>query len=138
MTTLPISQPRPAQGVDWRIVLNKLRPIIGLVFVFVLFTILVRLITGRNRFATLDNLQLMLRLTAVVGIAAIGMTLIIISGGIYLSVCPVIALTTGIIALLLQQAYSATTSAIAGVIAAATCGILHYQAINRMHACPVI
>src|SRR5882724_9569179 len=138
MTTLPISQPRPAQGFDWRIVLNKLGPIIGLVFVFVLFTILVRLITGRNRFATLDNLELMLRLTAVVGIAAIGMTLIIISGGIDLSVGPVIALTTVIIALLLQQGYSATTSAIGGVIAAAICGLITSQIITRIKLPPFI
>ena len=61
----------------------------------------IRLITGRNRFATFDNLELTLRLTAVVGTAAIGMTLIIISGGIDLSVGPIIALTTVIIALLL-------------------------------------
>jgi len=138
MTTLPVSQPRPAQGFDWRIVLNKLGPIIGLVFVFVLFTILVRLITGRNRFATLDNLELMLRLTAVVGIAAIGMTLIIISGGIDLSVGPVIALTTVIIALLLQQGYSATTSAIGGVIAAAICGLITSQIITRIKLPPFI
>ena len=138
MTTLPISEPRLHQAFDWRTILNKLGPIMGLLFVFLLFAILVRLITGRNRFATFDNLELMLRLTAVVGTAAIGMTLIIISGGIDLSVGPVIALTTVIIALLLQQGYSATTSALGGVIAAALCGLITSQVITRLKLPPFI
>ncbi|HEV8604806.1 MAG TPA: ABC transporter permease [Tepidisphaeraceae bacterium] len=138
MTTLPIPDAGPAQPFDWRAILNKLGPIIGLLFVFLLFTILVPLITGRSRFATTDNFELMLRLTAVVGTAAIGMTLIIISGGIDLSAGPVIALTTVIIALLLQQGYSATIAAAGGVAAASFCGLITSQLITRLKLPPFI
>jgi ribose/xylose/arabinose/galactoside ABC-type transport system permease subunit len=118
--------------------LERLRPLLGVSFVFALFAVLVPLKTGRNTFVTLSNLELMLRLTAVVGTAAIGMTLIIISGGIDLSAGPVIALTTVIIALLLQQGYSATTSAFGGVAAAAICGLIISQIITRLKLPPFI
>lgn len=69
-------------------VLTTLGPLIGLVFVFGLFSAL-----RPDTFLRLDNLQIMLIQTAVVGTAAIGMTLIIISGGIDLSVGSQVALT---------------------------------------------
>ena len=124
--------------MSWRNFLVKMGAVIGLAFVFGLFAILVPMRTGRFSFATLDNAELMLRLTAVVGTAAIGMTLIIISGGIDLSAGPVIALTTVIIALLLQQGYSATTSAIGGVAAAGLCGFITSQLITRLKLPPFI
>jgi ribose transport system permease protein len=138
MTTLPVGETRGVQSFEWRLLLDKLSSVIGLLFVFLLFAILVPILTGRNRFATLDNMELMLRLTAVVGTAAIGMTLIIISGGIDLSAGPVIALTTVIIALLLQQGYSATTSAFGGVFAASICGLITSQLIARLKLPPFI
>lgn len=138
MSTLPLQYATPASPLSWRTLLDKLRPLLGLAFVFAFFAILIPLRTGRNPFVTLSNFELMLRLTAVVGTAAIGMTLIIISGGIDLSVGPIIALTTVIIALLLQRGYSATTSAIGGVIAAAICGLITSQLITRLQLPPFI
>jgi ribose/xylose/arabinose/galactoside ABC-type transport system permease subunit len=66
------------------------------------------------------------------------MTLIIISGGIDLSAGPVIALTTVIIALLLQQGYSATIAAAGGVAAASFCGLITSQLITRLKLPPFI
>src|SRR5687767_6605589 len=102
MTPLTYTEPPLARMLQWRKIQIALRPVLGLLFVFGLFAILIPLRTGRYSFATVENLELMLRLTAVVGTAAIGMTLIVISGGIDLSAGPVIALTTVIIALLLN------------------------------------
>ena len=62
---------------------------------------------GPHTFLTADNFQIMLLQTAVVGTAALGMTLIIISGGIDLSIGSNIALCTVAIALLLAAAASA-------------------------------
>src|SRR5437763_566750 len=107
MSSVSLQYSASASRLRWRNLFDKLRPLLGVSFVFALFAILVPMKTGRNTFVTLSNLELMLRLTAVVGTAAIGMALIIISGGIDLSAGPVIALTTVIIALLLQQGYSA-------------------------------
>ena len=50
-----------------------------------------------------DNLELMARQTAIVCIAALGMTMVIVSGGIDLSVGSIIALSTVVIALLLRS-----------------------------------
>src|SRR5688572_28197055 len=87
---------------NWAAALAKLGPLIGLVFVLVLFTLLSNVVPGASPFATTDNFQLMLRQTSVVGIAALGMTLIIVSGGIDLSVGSNIALATIVIALVLN------------------------------------
>ena len=138
MSSVPLQYSAPPSRLSWRNLLDKLRPLLGVSFVFALFAILVPLKTGRHTFVTLSNLELMLRLTAVVGTAAIGMTLIIISGGIDLSAGPVIALTTVIIALLLQQGYSATTAAFGGVAAASICGLITSQVITRLKLPPFI
>src|SRR5690349_17140011 len=95
--TLPLENPAAADDrsrFSWGAILGTLGPLISLVFVYLLFTLLTWLKPNSDPFATFDNFQLMLRQTSVVGIAAIGMTLIIISGGIDLSVGSNIALST--------------------------------------------
>ena len=72
-----------------RMLLRKFAALLALAVVFTLFAVL-----RPDTFATLDNLQIMALQTAVIGTAALGMTLIIISGGIDLSVGSQIALTT--------------------------------------------
>src|ERR1043166_1853728 len=97
--TLPLEQELPSTSrVNWGSVIGKLGPLIGLIFVYLLFAILTNTISGASKFATLDNFQLMLRQTSIVAIAALGMTLIIISGGIDLSVGSNIALATIVLA----------------------------------------
>src|SRR5438552_18415207 len=81
---------------DWKTILSKLGPFIGLIFVFSLFAAL-----KFNTFVTRVNIQIMLLQTAVVATGALGMTLIIISAGIDLSVGSVVALSTIVIARLL-------------------------------------
>ncbi len=78
--------------------LSKLGPMIGLIFVFSLFAML-----RPRTFLTMVNIEVILLQTAIVGTAALGMTLIIISGGIDLSVGSNIALVTVVMALLLQS-----------------------------------
>ncbi len=78
-------------------VLTRLGPLIGLVFVWGLFASIV----GSN-FIDWDNQRLILLQATVVATAAIGATLIIISGGIDLSVGSSIAFGTMLIALILK------------------------------------
>jgi ribose/xylose/arabinose/galactoside ABC-type transport system permease subunit len=61
-----------SKKIDWSAFLSMLGPITGLVFVFLLFAIL-----RPKTFLTVDNMQIMLLQTAVVGTAALGMTMII-------------------------------------------------------------
>lgn len=72
---------------------NKAGPLIALIFVFSLFAIL-----GGKSFCNLGAMNNILMLSVIVGIAAIGATLIIISGGIDLSVGCTIATVTVVIA----------------------------------------
>src|SRR5688572_6372121 len=95
-------------------------PILGLLFVAVIFGILIG-----ARFFLPANLELVARQTAIVAAAALGMTVIIVSGGIDLSVGSVVAMTTVVIALLLGPGWSPLSAACAGVIAAAICGLIN-------------
>src|SRR4051794_24769890 len=98
---------------------TTLGPVIGLVGIFILFSIL------RNRsFPTVENLQNMLMMTAVVAMAALGMTIIIISGGIDLSPGSNIALSSVAIAILLKNGHSPLLSALGGVAVATVCGVV--------------
>jgi ribose transport system permease protein len=113
--------------------LRKLGPLVGLAFVFALFTAL-----RPHQFPTADNLQIMMLQTAVVATAALGMTLIIVSGGIDLSVGSVIALTTVVIALLLNHGAGPWLAAAGGVAAAAACGAANGVLITRLRLMPFI
>ena len=97
--------------------LGKLGPLIGLLFVWTLFAAL----KGPD-FMKWDNQRLMLLQTAVVGTAAMGATLIIISGGIDLSVGSTIALGTIVVALLLKLGAPPIVAAAGGVGAGIACG----------------
>jgi len=99
--------------------LRALGPLVGLVFVWSLFAVL----AGAN-FTSWENQRLMLLQTAVVGTAAIGATLVIVSGGIDLSVGSTIALGTVVIALGLRAGASPALAALGGLAAAASIGLV--------------
>ncbi|HEX9614976.1 MAG TPA: ABC transporter permease [Bacteroidota bacterium] len=111
----------------------KLGPITGLVLVFALFAFL-----RPGSFATMDNVQLMMLQTAVVGIGALGMTIVIISGGIDLSVGSVVALSTVVIAILLNEGLSPLAAALGGVAAGGLAGVLIGFLVTRLGLAPFI
>ena len=113
--------------------LKKLGPLIGLVFVVTLFSLL-----RPHKFPTADNLELMLLQTAVVGTAALGMTLIIISGGIDLSVGSQIALCTVTLSLLLNAGWPPIAAALGAVLIGAGCGALIGGLITGLRLSPFI
>ena len=76
---------------------GKIGPFIALIFVFLLFAIL-----GGRDFCQWGTVNDILMLSVIVGVAAVGATLIIISGGIDLSVGCTIAVITVIIAQMLN------------------------------------
>lgn len=112
---------------------GKLGPLIGLVFVVLLFSLL-----RPSSFPTGANVEIMLLQTAVVGTAALGMTLVIISGGIDLSVGSVIALSTVVIALLLKSGASAGAAALGGVAVGMACGAAIGTLVTRLKLTPFI
>jgi ribose/xylose/arabinose/galactoside ABC-type transport system permease subunit len=84
-------------------------PFIGLLFVLSLFAVL-----QPRTFLSQSNAEIMLLQTAVVGTGALGMTVIIISAGIDLSVGSVVALSTVVIALLINAGVPQLLAAIGG------------------------
>jgi len=66
---------------------------LGLVLALIIL-IIVGIVTGGERFASIDNTLTILRLGSVIGVVSIGMTFVIISGGIDLSVGANVALAS--------------------------------------------
>jgi ribose/xylose/arabinose/galactoside ABC-type transport system permease subunit len=116
-----------------RSLIDKVGSLLGLIFVVVLFSVL-----RPQTFPTLDNVQLIVLQTAVVGIAALGMTLIIVSGGIDLSVGSNIALCTVSIALLLAKGVSPLLAIVGGAATGAACGLLIGILVTRLGLSPFI
>src|SRR5206468_1584085 len=67
--------------------------LLGLVIALVLLCA-VGVITAGDRFADVDNVLTILRLASVIGVVSIGMTFVIIGGGIDLSVGAIVALSS--------------------------------------------
>lgn len=97
--------------------IDMLGPFLGLFLVFVLF-----LIIAPPAFYSLYNLKTIITQTVIIGIGALGMTLVIISGGIDLSVGSVIALSTIVVARILNLGPASPGAA--ATFAAALGGIL--------------
>jgi ribose transport system permease protein len=116
-----------------RELIDKIGPLLGLIFVVGLFSAL-RPLT----FATLDNAQLILLQTAVVAIAALGMTMIIVSGGIDLSVGSNIALCTVSIALLLAKGVPPLVAIMGGIATGALSGLVIGLLVSRLGLSPFI
>ena len=116
-----------------RSLLDRTGVFFGLLLVAAIFGILV----GRQFFAP-ANLELMARQTAIVCMAALGMTIVIATGGIDLSAGSMIALTTVVIALALRADYPPLVAATAGVAAAAACGLLNGVLITQLKVVPFI
>ncbi|MCA9283951.1 MAG: ABC transporter permease [Phycisphaerales bacterium] len=114
-----------AGGSDGRIARSPFRrivrlaaPFAGLAVAWTLFAVL-----AGGPFLSIDNQRLMLLQTAVVGTAAVGATIIIISGGIDLSVGSTIAIVTMIVALLLSKGSGPWLATLGGVGLAAVIGL---------------
>jgi ribose transport system permease protein len=119
--------------VNVRKLLDTGGPLLGLLFVGIIFGILIG-----PRFFSGANLELIARQTAIVCTAALGMTMIIISGGIDLSVGSVVALTTVVVALMLRADANPGTAALAGITAAALCGLANGILITALRVIPFI
>jgi ribose transport system permease protein len=109
----------------------------GLIAVVVLFSILLGATRGIS-FADLDNLGTIFRQTSIVAVAALGMTVVIVSGGIDLSVGAIIALATVVIAACLRAGVPPAAAALAGVAAGLGCGALNGLLVTRLRLVPFI
>ncbi len=111
---------------------DRLGPLLAMFAVCAMFAAL-----RWNTFATWENVQSILLQTAVVGVAALGGTIIIISGGIDLSVGSLVALVSVVVALVLKSLagtdvvsgglapnLAALVAALVGITLAGACGLV--------------
>jgi ribose transport system permease protein len=127
----------PAEPAPWasRILqwVNLLGTFLALLVIFGLFCLL-----SPQTFPTMRNVENIAKQTAIVGIASMGMTLIIIAGGIDLSVGSIVALTTVVIAWLLAHGSPPLLAACGGIAAAAFCGLLNGTLVTGLKIVPFI
>jgi ribose/xylose/arabinose/galactoside ABC-type transport system permease subunit len=114
--------------------LKRLGPLLGLGIVYFFFVLV-----GPEAFATTRTLETIARQTAIVGTAALGMTMVIVAGGIDLSVGSVVALSSVVVALILDGGFGGPLTAVAAAAAAgAFCGLVSGTLITRLRVAPFI
>jgi ribose transport system permease protein len=97
---------------------KKLLPALGLILILGLLSL------SSPYFLTVDNLSTVARQTAVINIIAIGMTLVIIAGGVDLSVGSVLALCGVCGTLLMEAGANPTLATLAGILSGSAWGFL--------------
>lgn len=108
-------------------------PGLGLVFVYLIFYF-----QAQPTFHSWGNTETIFRQTAIVGTAAIGLTLVIIAGGIDLSVGSVVAVCTVATALLLRAGYPALLGAAASIALGTATGLANGALITKLRVVPFI
>src|SRR6266481_5360556 len=114
---------------------NALGPFIGLVLVIGLFCLSS---TVRPYFLTGANFKIIFTQTVIVAIGALGMTIIIVSGGIDLSVGSVVALTSVVGATALVKGCSPLVVVVLTIAAGAGIGLVNGLAIGGLRMMPFI
>ncbi len=115
--------------------LSVVAPLAGLLAVILLFALL----TGApERYLSAANLRVVLAQTVIVAIGAIGMTMIIVSGGIDLSVGATIALASVITALALRDGLPPALAMLLGIFTGAVVGLVNGVAITALRVVPFI
>jgi ribose transport system permease protein len=118
-----------------RKILTKAGPFLGLLVVIVLFSIPTE---TREFFLTYHNFKTIFTQTVIVAIGALGMTMIIVSGGIDLSVGSSIAFTSVVGAMLIKQGWGPVPALLGMLASGGVIGLLNGAAIAALRLVPFI
>src|SRR5436189_5278648 len=124
-------QPNHAVARIFRII----GPFLGLLLVLGLFALSS---TIRENFFSGQNFKTILKQTVIVAIGTLGMTIIIVSGGIDLSVGSVVALTSVVGATALVKGHSSFTAAALTIVVGGAFGLINGLAIGGLRMMPFI
>jgi ribose transport system permease protein len=91
-----------------------------------------------ERYLSANNLRVVLAQTVIVALGAIGMTLVIVGGGIDLAVGSTIALTGVLCALAIRDGWSPILAVLASVLLGGAIGLVNGLAITRLRVVPFI
>ena len=116
-------------------ILAKSGPFIGLILVIAFFSFPTE---TREYFLTYNNFKIIFTQTVIVAIGALGMTMIIVSGGIDLSVGSTIAFTSVVGALLIQHGWGPVSVLLAVIASGGLIGLLNGSAIAGLRMTPFI
>ena len=116
-------------------ILAKGGPFLGLLLVIGLFALPAE---TREYFLTYNNFKIIFTQTVIVAIGALGMTMIIVSGGIDLSVGSIIAFTSVVGALLIQHGWGPAPVLLAVIASGGFIGLLNGAAIAGLCMTPFI
>ena len=128
---------KPTTGSRTQHLLNTLGPFLGLLLVLVLFALLLK-DDARKAFLSYPNLKLILTQTVVIAIAAIGMAVIIISGGIDLSVGSVVAATSVLGAVMIQKTVGLPWVVVTVMLSGGLVGLVNGSMIAAFRLAPFI
>jgi len=116
-------------------VLRRVAPFAGLALVILVFAVL----TGAPaQYLSMPNLRIVLAQTVIVAIGAVGMTMIIVSGGIDLSVGSTIALTGVATALSLHRGWPPLIAMAAAIALGGLVGMVNGLVITTLRVVPFI
>lgn len=125
----------PLQPGNVRRLLNIIGPFLGLLLVIGLFS---TSSTVRPFFLTGANFKIILTQTVIVAIGTLGMTIIIVSGGIDLSVGSIVALTSVVCALALDKGRSPAVAALLAIGTGVLVGLVNGTVIGFLRMMPFI
>lgn len=131
MSTAPLTAPQPTLPA-WKLVLDKFLALAGLVVLCVVLTILT------PNFLTVDNLLNVARQISITGIVAVGMTIVIVTSGIDLSVGSVLALSACAAGLLMTRGVPIPLALLAGCAVGAACGLINGLLVTKLNITPFI
>lgn len=116
-------------------VINWLGPFLGLILVMVIFSSIPEV---RDRFLRVPNLKSVATQSVIVALGAMGMTLIIISGGIDLSAASNIALSSVITAFAINAGFPPLLAIFLGVMTGGLIGLANGSLITSLRLVPFI
>jgi ribose transport system permease protein len=112
--------------------IQRLLPFLSLIILFVALSI------ASPHFLTSTNLSSVVRQTAVINIMALGMTMIIIAGGIDLSVGAILAAGGLLGTMSMEKGASILAGVLVGVITGLVCGLINGALTTRLRIAPFI
>jgi ribose transport system permease protein len=115
--------------------LNWLGPFLGLILVLIIFSSIPEV---QERFLRISNLKSVATQSVIVALGALGMTFVIISGGIDLSAASNIALASVITAFAIHSGLSPVLALILGVLAGGLVGFANGALITSLRLVPFI
>ncbi len=116
-------------------VINLLAPFLGLILVILIFSLIPEV---QARFLRLGNLKAVATQSVIVALGALGMTFVVISGGIDLSAASNIAFTSVIVAAAINAGVPPVPAIAAGLLLGGLIGLLNGLLITRLKVVPFI